>query len=602
MDVGSIILLLSGVALFLFGMSVMGDSLKKVAGSKMEMVLYRLSGNTIKGILLGTGVTAVIQSSSATSVMVVGFVNSGMMKVKQGIGIILGAILGTSVTGWILCLNSLGGSGASLANIFSTQNLTGVVAVAGIILWMFAKKASLRNVGGILLGFAVLMFGMSTMSGAIEPLREDPNFVSFLTKFSNPILGVIAGLVITAVIQSASAAVGILQALAVTGAVEFNMAFPILMGIAIGASVPVVLSALGASTNGKRTAFVYLIIDVLGAIIVGGIFYGLNAIFSFSFMTTTMTMVTIALTNTLFRLATVLILAPFTGLLEKLICRMFPDRPEEAEEQADFEKLEPRLLDFPALALEQTHQVIVNMAGKAMESVEKAVSVRRSYSREELREVYDLEGTLDRYEDKLGNYVAKITKRELSGPQSREAGAYLRVLSDFERISDHARNIGEAVEEIRDKKIVFSKEAENELIKLENAVKEITEMTIDVFVRSDPVRALKVDPLEEVIDDICDLLKTHHIERVRRQVCSIENGFVFNDLIIDYERIADHCSSVALDVLEAGENVLNTHEYHKNLDYRQDERYQRYFQEYQEKYLDDLEQVYEEDEAALKEA
>ena len=288
MDFSTVISLLGGVACFLFGMSVMGDSLKKVAGSKMEMILFKLAGNPIKGILLGTGVTAAIQSSSATSVMVVGFVNSGMMSVKQAIGVILGAILGTSITGWILALNSIGGS--NVASFFSTEILTGVVALIGIILWMFAKKASHKNIGGIMMGFAVLMYGMSMMSGAISPLREDPRFIHMLTSFTNPVLGVLAGALITAVIQSASAAVGILQALAMTGAVEFDMALPILMGIGIGASVPVMLSALGASTNGKRTAFVYLLIDVLGAVLVSIIFYSLNAIIGFSFMSKTMTM------------------------------------------------------------------------------------------------------------------------------------------------------------------------------------------------------------------------------------------------------------------------------------------------------------------------
>lgn len=584
MDAGNIISLLGGVAMFLFGMSVMGDSLKKVAGSKMEMILYKLSGNTLKGVLLGTGVTAVIQSSSATSVMVVGFVNSGMMKVRQGIGIVLGAILGTSVTGWVLCLNSLGGSGASLAAIFSTEILTGVVAVIGIVFWMFAKKNSLKNVGGIMLGFAVLMFGMSLMSGSIEPLREDPNFIRFLTSFTNPFLGVIAGLVITAVLQSASASVGILQALAVTGAVQFNMAFPIIMGIGIGASVPVVLSALGASTNGKRTAFVYLIIDVIGAVLCGGIFYGLNAIFHFSFMETQMTMVLIALTNTLYRLAIVILLAPATGLLEKMVCRMFPDDKGAAEEQADFDRLEPRLLDHPALSLSQTKMVIDNMAGKALASVNGAISTRREYNKAELKTVFELEGTLDRYEDKLGVYLSKITSRELTEAQSREAGEYLRVLSDFERISDHAQNIGEAVEEIHEKKIVFSEKAERELRILEDAVAEISDITINAFIRNDEAKAMKVEPLEEVIDDLCDVLKSHHIDRVSSQECTLEHGFVFNDLIVDYERIADHFSNVALDILESGGTAPLAHEYYKNLDYRADEKFRNYLNEFRTKY------------------
>ncbi|MBP5743841.1 MAG: Na/Pi cotransporter family protein, partial [Oscillospiraceae bacterium] len=346
----------------MFGMSVMGDSLKKVAGSKMEMVLYKLAGNPVKGILLGTGVTAVIQSSSATSVMVVGFVNSGMMKVRQAIGIVLGAILGTSITGWILCLNSLGGAGAGVAAYLSTEMLTGVVALAGIVLWMFSKKASYKNSGGIMLGFAVLMYGMSMMSGSIAPLRQDEGFLRLLTSFSNPILGVLVGLLITAVIQSASAAVGILQALAMTGAVTFGMALPILMGIGIGASVPVLLSALGAGTNGKRTAMVYLIIDVLGAVVCGGIFYGLNAAVRFPFMSMKMTMVSVALVNTLYRLAIVIVLSPCLGILEKIVRALFPESAEAAAEEADMDRLEPRFLDHPTLAVSQSRAVIDSMA------------------------------------------------------------------------------------------------------------------------------------------------------------------------------------------------------------------------------------------------
>ena len=584
MDISNIISLLGGVAMFLFGMSVMGDSLKKVAGSKMEMVLYKLAGNTPKGILLGTGVTAVIQSSSATSVMVVGFVNSGMMKVRQAIGIVLGAILGTSITGWILCLNSISGSGASIASLFSTEILTGVVALIGIALWMFARKNSAKNVGGILLGFAVLMYGMSMMSGSIAPLREDQHFIHMLTSFTNPLLGVLAGLLITAVIQSASAAVGILQALAVTGAVEFDMAFPILMGIGIGASVPVMLSALGASTNGKRTAFVYLIIDVIGAILCGIIFYTLNAFIDFGFMAKTMTMVTVALANTLYRLAVVILLAPATGLLEKIVCTIFREGEEAAEEQADMDRLETRFLDHPALALTQCKMVIDSMAGKALKSVRYAVSARREYSGEIIKKVYAIEGVLDRYEDKLGTYLYKITTHDLNKDQAREVNQYLRVLSDFERMSDHARNIGEAVEEIHEKKIGFSAEAENEMKVLENAVREITEMTIDSFVHNDADKAVRIDPLEEVIDDLCDDLKAHHIDRVTRRECTLETGFVFNDLLTDYERIADHCSNVAVDILESGKAQFTLHEYHMNDDYRQDEDYIRLFTEYKKKY------------------
>ena len=584
MDATNIISLLGGVAMFLFGMSVMGDSLKKVAGSKMEMILFKLAGNTPKGILLGTIVTAVIQSSSATSVMVVGFVNSGMMKVKQAIGIVLGAILGTSITGWILALNSIGGSGASVASYFSTEVLTGVVALVGIALWMFAKKTSSKNIGGIMLGFAVLMYGMSMMSGSIAPLREEPRFIEMLTSFTNPILGVLAGLLITAVIQSASAAVGILQALAMTGAIEFDMAFPILMGIGIGASVPVMLSALGASTNGKRTAFVYLIIDVLGAVIVGSIFYILNAIIGFSFMSKIMTMVLIALTNTLYRLAVVIVLSPCIGILERIVCAIFPESEEAAAEQADMDRLETRFLEHPALAIAQSKTVIDSMAEKTLESVTGVISARQNYSKEEVRKVIELERVIDRYEDKLGSYLFKITQNHPDPGQSNEINKYLRVLSDFERMSDHARNIGEAIEEISDKKIIFTKAADDGLKVLESAVKDITEVTLAAFRENDADMALKIDPLEEVIDDLCDELKAGHIERVGKGECTLENGFVFNDLLTDYERIADHCSNVAVDLLESEKDEFKSHEYHKSLEYRQNPVFNDNFNWYKNKY------------------
>ena len=580
MNAANIISLLAGVAMFLFGMSVMGDSLKKVAGGKMEMILYKLAGNPVKGILLGTGVTAVIQSSSATSVMVVGFVNSGMMKVRQAIGIVLGAILGTSITGWILCLNSLGGSGASVAAFLNTEILTGAAALIGITLWMFSKKTSSRNTGGILLGFAVLMYGMSMMSGSIAPLREDERFLHLLTSFTNPLLGILAGLLVTAVIQSASAAVGILQALAMTGAVEFDMALPILMGIGIGASVPVMLSALGAGTNGKRTAVVYLIIDVLGAVLCGGIFYALNAALRFGFMGMRMTAVSIALVNTLYRLAVVILLSPCLGILERIVRAIFPDSREAAAEQADMDRLEPRFLDHPTLSISQSRAVIDSMADKALESVLAAVSVRREYSKAAVSRVYELEEALDRYEDKLGNYLFKITSRELDDAQLREVSKFLRVLSDFERMSDHAKNIGEAAEEIREKKIEFTGGAARELMVLENAVSEITNITIRAFIDNDMDAARKVDPLEEVIDDLCDEIKTRHIDRVSRQECTLEHGFVFNDLLTDYERISDHCSNIAIDILEQETNDLNAHEYEQTLSSNPDAVYREYFDGY----------------------
>jgi len=583
MDATNVISLLGGVAMFLFGMSVMGDSLKKVAGSKMEMILYKLAGNPVKGILLGTGVTAVIQSSSATSVMVVGFVNSGMMQVKQAIGIVLGAILGTSITGWVLALNSLGGGGG-VASLFSTEVLTGVVALIGIGLWMFAKKTAHKNIGGIMLGFAVLMYGMSMMSGSIAPLRTDPKFIDMMTSFSNPVLGVLIGILVTAVIQSASAAVGILQALAGTGALEFDMAFPILMGIGIGASVPVMLSALGASVNGKRTAFVYLIIDVLGAVIVGSLFYIINAIVHFNFMTMEMNMVSVALTNTLYRLAVVIVLAPAIGLLEKMVCKIFPEGQEALEEKADMDKLEPRFLDHPTLALAQSKEVIESMAAKTLESVMGVIESRREYSKDGVKRVVDLERVIDRYEDKLGNYLFKLTTSDLDEEHSAEVSKDLKVLSDFERISDHARNIAESIEEIHEKKIVFSDSALKELKTLEEAIREIVNLTIFSFANNSYDNALRVDPLEEVIDDICDTMKANHVERISRQECTLEHGFVFNDMITDYERISDHCSNIALDVLEAVSEIEGKHAYHKQPSFRHDDFFKNNFADFKEQF------------------
>ena len=368
-----------------------------------------------------------------------------------------------------------------------------------------------------------------------------------------------------------------------TGAVEFDMAFPIIMGIGIGASVPVMLSALGAGTNGKRTAFVYLIIDVLGAIICGSIFYILNAIIDFPFMTQTMNMVSIAFVNTMYRLAIVIILSPAIGLLEKIVCAIFPEGPEAQAEQEDMDRLETRFLQHPALALAQSKTVIDSMANKSLESVVCAISARQGGGKD-VNKVFDLEGMIDRYEDKLGAYLFSITSRDLDDSQSTEVSKYLRVLSDFERISDHARNIGEAVEEIKEKKIAFSGQADSDLRALEKAVNDIAGLTIKAFVDNDVETALMVDPLEEVIDDLCDEIKIRHIERVSRQVCSLENGFVFNDLITDYERISDHCSNISLDVLDSGDEEFLPHEYHMSMDYRQNEVFQKYFEEYKKKY------------------
>ena len=584
MDVSDYIALLGGVALFLFGMSLMGDSLKKVAGSKLEIVLYRLSGTQLKGILLGTGVTAVIQSSSATSVMVVGFVNSGMMKFRQAISIIMGAIIGTSITGWIICLSDIGGGASGWLKLLSTETLSSAVALVGIILYMFSKEQSRRHVGGILLGFAVLMFGMKAMSGSVSGLRTSESFIRLLTDFSNPVLGILVGLVFTSVLQSASAAVGILQALAITGAVDFSVAFPVIMGIAIGAAVPVLLSALGAGANGKRTALSYLVIDTFGVILVSIIFYALNAILDFSFMGTTMTAVSIALVNTLFRVAIIILLAPATALIEKFVSLFVKDDPAHMQEMRDMDLLEERFLAHPAVALEQSRMVVNSMARKVAENITDALALVDEYSKSGFAKVESDEELVDRYEDKLGTYLVKLSHCELSKEQNATVNKYLHTITDFERMSDHALNIAEGAQEMNEKKIVFADEGRRELDILRSAVSEIMALAIAAFVNEDLDIAYRIEPLEEKIDSLCDEIKLHHINRVSDGTCSLQHGFVFNDFLTDLERVADHCSNIGVAMIELAGGSLDTHEYSNRLMAEKTQLFETCYAEYDKKY------------------
>lgn len=584
MGIAEVLSLLGGVALFLFGMSLMGDSLKMVAGSKLEVVLYRLSGTQLKGILLGTGVTAVIQSSSATSVMVVGFVNSEMMKVRQAIGIIMGAIIGTSITGWIICLSDIGGNTSGWMELLSTETLTSVVALIGIILYMFSGDMSRRHVGGILMGFAVLMFGMKAMSGAVSGLKDDENFIRILTDFSNPILGIIVGMAFTSVLQSASAAVGILQALAITGAVSFEVAFPIIMGIAIGAAVPVLLSAMGASADGKRTALSYLIIDLFGVIIVSVIFYAVNAFVHFGFMSRTMTAVSIAFVNTLFRVVIVMILAPMTGLIEKFVSLFVKDDRERLKGLRDMDLLEERFLTHPALSIEQSRQVINSMARCVVKNVTDALSLVDKYTKDGFAEVQKEEELVDRYEDKLGTYLVRITRLELTKQQNIMVGKYLHSITDFERMSDHALNIAECAQEMHDKKLNFSKYATHELSVLRSAVSEIVALAVKAFVEDDLSVAYRIEPLEEKIDSLCDEMKLHHINRISDGTCTLQLGFVFNDLLTNLERMADHCSNIGVAMIELASGALETHDYYNKLMEETTDQFKESFAKYDAKF------------------
>ena len=583
MSIANLISLLSGIALFLFGMALMGDGLKKVAGNKLEVILFRLTGSPLKGFLLGTGVTAVIQSSSATSVMVVGFVNSGMMRVRQAISIVMGAILGTSITGWIICLSDLGGGGGWI-DLFSTATLTGIISVVGIVLRMFSKSQTKRHIGDILMGFAVLMFGMSAMSGAVSPLRSDPTFLRILTTFSNPMLGILFGTLFTCVLQSASAAVGILQALASTGVIDFSMALPIIMGIAIGAAVPVLLSAIGANVDGKRTALVYLVVEVVGVIFWAAAFYLVNAFVHFDFMSMTMSSVSIAFVNTLFRFVKVVILLPFIDVIEKVVDLLVKDKPVQAEATDETIRLEERFIQHPALAIEQSRITINSMAAEAQENLAEAMRLLHHYSDEGYRTVVEMEQVVDRYEDRLGSYLVKLTGQELSSKQNEDASKFLHTISDFERISDHALNIAQTAKEMREKSIVFSDDALRELAVLESALAEIVHITVNAFIRNDLSLASRVEPLEELIDDLCDELKLHHVDRLQKGHCTLLNGFLFNDLLTNYERVADHCSNIAVAMIELESDSFDTHEYLSSIKEMKSDTYERYYEEYSQQY------------------
>ena len=578
-----ILSLLSGVALFLFGMSLMGDGLKKVAGNKLELVLYKLTNTPLKGVLLGTAVTAIIQSSSATTVMVVGFVNSGMMKVAQAIGIIMGANIGTSVTGWILCLSYIDGSNG-IAQLLSTATISAIVAIIGIIFKMFVKKSGFKNVGDIMLGFSILMVGMQTMSGAVAPLKDNEHFVNVLTMFKNPAAGILAGILFTAVLQSASASVGILQALSMSGTITFAAALPITMGIGVGAACPVLLSSIGTNKNGKRTALIYLFNDLFGMLFWSIVFYSVNAVVHFPFMNATMSPVLIALLNTVFRAATILVLLPFIKWIEKIVYLVVKDSPEDEEDQADFDLLEERFLAYPDLAITQSHLAMNGMAKKARKNILRALSLFLVYSTEKFNKVQEKETLIDKYEDKLGTYLMQMSTHEMNGSQAKQVSKFLHTVSDFERLGDHAVNISEVAAELNEKKIAFSDEAQYELDVLENAVKECVSLAVDAFCADDFEMAAKVEPLRDLIGILCDELKLRHIARLRTGKCEMKQGFAFNDLLTNLERIAAHCSNIAVAMIELEAADFDTHEYLKSVRELKNDTYMAYFDEYERKY------------------
>ena len=584
MDISNVITLLGGVALFLFGMTLMGEGLKKVAGSKLVLILYKLSSTPLKGMLLGTGVTAVIQSSSATSVMVVGFVNSGMMTVRQAIAVIMGALIGTSITGWIICLSSIEGSGAWVS-LLSTSTISALVAIIGIILRMFSHKQARRHVGDILLGFAVLMFGMHSMSGAVEPLKESESFIRLMTTFSNPLLGILVGAAFAAILQSASAAVGILQALSMTGAISFAVAYPMILGIAVGSSVPVLLSALNAKVGGRRAALSYLVIEIIGVVLCGAVFYAADAAMDLPIKNTIMTTVSIAAVNTIFRAITGIVLLPFLGGLEKLVSVFAKESEEERSANAEFDRLDERFLKHPALAIEQSGLTVNSMARCSKENVTLAIQMLDDFSDSAYVEVEQAEDLTDRFEDKLGAYLMKINNYELSPNENRQVSKYLHTLSDLERISDHAMNLAETAQEIHEKKIVFSANGKKELSILTDAVLEILDLAFSAYEENDLETAYKVEPLEECIDMLCNEMKLRHLARLQDGRCSLSVGFVFNDILSNFERVADHCSNLAIAIIELHGEAFDAHDYVINLKELHSHNFDELYAGYSEKYM-----------------
>ena len=558
-DIFNILSMIGGLALFLYGMNSMGDGLAKLSGGKLEKILEKLTSKRIMAVLLGAGVTAVIQSSSATTVMVVGFVNSGIMKLKQAIGIIMGANIGTTITSWILSLTGLEGD-SFFIRMLKPSSFTPILAIIGVGFLLFSKKEKKKDLGTIFLGFAVLMFGMEAMSDAVGGLAEVDGFKNILLMFSNPILGMIAGAILTAVIQSSSASVGILQALCATGAVTYGTALPIIMGQNIGTCITAVLSSIGTSKNAKRAAAVHLSFNVLGTTIFMIVFYTINAFFPFAFLAGVAGEMGIAVIHTAFNVLATLVLFPCAGLLEKLACHIVPDTKEE-EKENEFELLDERFLDRPALAISYATTVTERMAQLSRETLVKASELVFNYNEESYNEVCELEDKVDQYEDKLGTYLVKLSNHYLNHRDSQILSVLLHSIGDFERISDHAVNIAHSAKEMYDKELSFSDKAMEELTVFRKAVEDIMSSTVEVFTENDLEKAKKIEPLEEAIDYINGEIKKRHIKRLRKGKCTIELGFVLSDITTSFERISDHCSNIAVCILQIHENVFDTHEY-----------------------------------------
>ena len=586
-----VLTLICGLALFLYGMDVMGDALKKSAGRKLKTILGNLTSNRFKGLLLGLVVTAVIQSSSATTVMVVGFVNSGTMLLSQAVGVIMGANIGTAVTSWLTALNGIeGGADLSWTQWLKPDAWMPILALIGICLVMFAKKSKMKDTGSILMGFAVLMVGMTLMSDAVSGLRGDPNFTRILTMFKNPLLGVLAGVILTAVVQSSSASIGILQALSSTGAINFGMAIPIILGQNIGTCVTAMISAAGAGKNGKRTALVHLYFNVIGVAFWLGMYYlvgwilgttGVFDVFSLA-ESSTINMWGIAAVHTVFKFLAVGLLFPFSNLLVKLAEKTIKGDDKKGDEYT--EMLDDRLLVTPSVALERSRSVAGQMAAVSCEYIRNAIGLFRNYDSKDADEIRDAENKVDVYEDALGSYLVKLSSENMDARDSHEVTKLLHIIGDLERISDHSVNLVDSAEEIKDKSLVFSEEAKAELDVLYAAVTEIVTITEQALVAADLDLAARIEPLEQVIDDLRDTVKINHIHRLKNSECTVEHGFVLSDILTNLERVADHCSNIGGCLVEMAKNdTLDLHDYTHRVHLGGLE-YKTLFGEYKEKY------------------
>ena len=560
MDIFGVLQMIGGLALFLFGMETMGDGLTRTSGSKLQGILSSLTSSVPKGVLLGCVVTAVIQSSSATTVMLVGFVNSGIMQLRQAIPVIMGANIGTTATAWLLSLTALDGDSVFM-QLLKPMSFSPILAAVAIVFMMFMKSEKKYNIGLILIGFAVLMYGMDIMSSAVEPLKDVPEFVSILTMFSNPVLGVAAGTVFTAAIQSSSASVGILQALCLTGSVTYGTAIPIIMGQNIGTCVTAILSSIGANKGAKRVAAVHLSFNIIGTVIFLLAFYGINALVGFGFMGDVVNPANIAVIHSIFNVFSTALLLPFYKQLEKLAILVVKDAPEKKVQDETLALLDDRFMDTPSVATMQCKKVAAKMAQLSRDSIMAAMGLIDKFDEDRFKYVDLLESKIDRYEDALSEYIVKLERQELSNEDNTVLSMILHNVGDLERISDHAKNISESALELNRKSIRFSPDAEREVGIYMDAVREIVDMAVDSFIERDVEKAASVEPLEEVIDEIHAEVKNRHIERLRKGICTIELGFVLSDLGTNLERVADHCSNLAICTIEAAEGAFDMHRY-----------------------------------------